>query len=126
VIPAQTQGLRGRRVLVVEDEPGISIGMEEMLSDAGCIVIGPADTVAGALAHIQDQRLDGAVLDVNLAGEAVLPVADRLEAAGIPFLFTTGYDDPGQQLGAHDARPVLCKPFSEGALVAALVQILTR
>ena len=85
--------LQGRRILVVEDEYMIADAMQRGLEDEGVIVVGPAASVRKAL-HLLDAAtdLDGAVLDMNLADEKVFPVADALQARGIPFLFTTGYD----------------------------------
>jgi CheY-like chemotaxis protein len=85
--------LSGWRVLLVEDEFLIAEDLASVLSAAGATVVGPAYTVAGALSLIESgDALDGAVLDVNLKGEAVFPVADALLSRSIPFVFTTGYD----------------------------------
>ncbi|MEL6061554.1 MULTISPECIES: response regulator [unclassified Methylobacterium] len=85
--------LSDRRVLTVEDEYFIAQELEEALRKAGVTVLGPASSVGAALALLDGGTPpEAAVLDVNLAGEMVYPVADRLIARGIPFLFTTGYD----------------------------------
>jgi CheY-like chemotaxis protein len=85
--------LRGWRVLVVEDEYLIADAMERGLRGAGAIVLGPVPTVEKALELLEGEReVDGAVLDINLAGRKVFPVADALAARGIRFLFATGYD----------------------------------
>jgi len=112
--------LAGRRVLVVEDEPLVSMLIEDLLLDLDCIVVGPVSTVAQALAHI-DQDLNAALLDVNLGTEQVYPVADALAAAGVPFAFVTGYGRHGM-IGQHHGRPTITKPFdprSFGREVAA-------
>jgi DNA-binding response OmpR family regulator len=111
--------LQDCRVLIVEDEAGIALMLAEMLRDAGCTVIGPADRIESALGHAETETIDVAILDVNIAGQDVIPVADRLAARGTAFLFITGYDDT-EQLGVHAKRPVLRKPFTEGELLAAL------
>jgi CheY-like chemotaxis protein len=81
------------RVLLAEDEFLIAEDLASALSAAGATVIGPAYSVAGALGLIETcGALDGAVLDVNLKGEAAFPVADALLGRGVPFVFTTGYD----------------------------------
>jgi CheY-like chemotaxis protein len=102
--------LDGLRVLVVEDEMLLAMGMMDMLATFGCEVIGPAFRVHEALRLAETQAMDGAVLDVNLAGENVFPVADALAARDIPFLFTTGYGLTG--LRECDCnQPMLQKPF---------------
>lgn len=112
-----------RRILVVEDEALVAMLIEEFLHDAGAEVVGAVGSVAEALSLIEqmtsDGGLDGAVLDIHLDGEAVTPVADRLAALGVPFLFATGYgDDRGR--GEHATAPILHKPFAFAALVAAV------
>ena len=85
--------LNGRHILVVEDEYMIADAMQRSLEDEGVIVVGPAPSVRKALRLLDAAAdLDGAVLDMNLGDEPVFPVADALQARGIPFLFTTGYD----------------------------------
>jgi len=85
--------LRGRRILFVEDEYFLADDVRDMLADAGAEVLGPAASVDEATALIaRDDRFDAAVLDVNLRGDLVFSVADRLRDRGIPFAFVTGYD----------------------------------
>jgi CheY-like chemotaxis protein len=90
----RADALRGRRLLVVEDEYLIAAALERALEDHGAEVVGPAGSVEGALRLVEAEgdRLDGAVLDINLRGERVYPVADVLAARGVPFVFLTGYD----------------------------------
>jgi CheY-like chemotaxis protein len=86
--------LTGKRVLVVEDEPLIAIVLADILTDAGCIVVGPAYDTDQALERISADVIDAAVLDVNLgSGRTSAPVADMLAARAIPFIFATGYGD---------------------------------
>ena len=85
--------LHSRRILVVEDEYMIAADMQQDLEEVGAIVLGPAPSVEAALQVLSGEAVvDGAVLDINLNGEKVFPVADTLTARGIPFLFATGYD----------------------------------
>ncbi|MBL6459426.1 response regulator [Belnapia sp. T6] len=94
----------------------------DWLSDAGAKVVGPASSVNEALGLIESAASDGglsaAVLDMNLHGAAVSPVADRLAALGVPFVYATGYGEDCDR-GEH-AAAVLTKPFSLNALVAAV------
>ncbi len=113
--------LTGKRVLVVEDEYLIALEVENALLDAGCIVVGPFASVQAALAAAKVENVDVALLDVNVAGEMVFPVAYVLEAKGIPFLFVTGY---GQAILPRD-RPnweACPKPFHPADLAERLAR----
>ena len=115
--------LKGERVLVVEDEALVSMLIEDELRDAGAEILGPASTVGCALRLVEAAAADGgisaAVLDINLDGEHVAPLADRLAALGVPFLFATGYGDDYDR-GRHGAAPMLHKPFDSERLIAAV------
>ena len=122
-----TSNLAGLRVLVVEDEMMVSMLIEDMLDDLGCKVVGPASRLDEALALAGEAELDCAVLDVNLGGQSIFPLADFLRAKGAPFAFATGYGDAGLR-EVDKGSPVLQKPFREtdlarvlGVLKAALV-----
>jgi len=119
--------LQGRRVLVVEDEALIGMLLEDELLNAGAEVVGPACSVKEALELINQKAADGglsaAVLDINLEGETVSPVADRLAALSVPFVFATGYGE-GYNRGLHAAAPILAKPF-DGNQVIDFVRDLT-
>lgn len=85
-------GLKGRRVLIVEDEYLLAEDLRLTLERFGAEVVGPVPSVGEAMATVADHpELDGAVLDMNLRGTMVFPVADLLVARGVPFFFTTGY-----------------------------------
>lgn len=103
-------GLEGLRVLVVEDELLVAMSLEEVLRAAGCVVVGPIPRVEKALKAARDEAIDIALLDVNLAGERVYPVAEVLTQRRVPFLFMTGY---GRDMlpAEHAGRPVVGKPF---------------
>jgi DNA-binding response OmpR family regulator len=115
--------LEDERILVVEDEILVSMLVEDELRGAGAEVLGPVPTVGDALRLVEAAAADGgigaAVLDINLDGEHVGPVADRLAVLGVPFLFATGYGENCDTGGHADAR-VLRKPFSPHALVDAV------
>ena len=109
-----------RRVLVVEDDAMIAMMIEDMLADLGCLVVGPATSLSGALALAGGEApFDVAILDVNLGGEPVFPVADVLRARGAPMIFSTGYGEGGLR-EADKGCAVLHKPFRASELIAAL------
>jgi CheY-like chemotaxis protein len=98
--------------------------MEEMLIDLGGASVTSAATVGQALAKIDGQLFDAAMLDVNLNGTKSYSVAEQLAARGIPFVFSTGYSD--HDLGDTFAnRPVLKKPFHYSELASALTRLLS-
>ena len=105
----------GVRVLLVEDEGTVALLIEEMLEELGCEVVASVARLVAAREIASAAEVDLAILDVNLAGERVFPVAEILRERGIPFLFSTGYGASG--LPSEFARsPVLHKPFSESDL----------
>lgn len=116
--------LARRRILLAEDEYFIMQDLRCGLEALGATVVGPAPSVADALALIAaEPQIDAAVLDVNLRGERVYPVADALSARGIPFVFATGYSgaviDP-----RHGRAPICEKPVNMRQLEGALVGLL--
>ncbi|MBN9320332.1 MAG: response regulator [Caulobacterales bacterium] len=111
--------LSGLRVLVVEDEALVAMLVEDMLTDLGCTVVGPLADLDEALAIVGDAEIDCAVLDVNLGGKPIFPVADALKARGVPFAFASGYGEAGVRED-HRSAPVLQKPFREADLARAL------
>jgi len=116
---SDTVDLSGLRVLVVEDEMMVSMLIEDMLTDLGCTVVGPASRLDEALELAASSEIDCAVLDVNLGGQPIFPLADVLRAKGAPFAFATGYGDAGLR-DVDKGSPVLQKPFREGDLARVL------
>lgn len=110
--------LKGRRILVVEDEALIAVMVEDMLTELGSIVLGPAATIEQALALVGSQEIDAAVLDVNVRGERIDPVAEALAARGVPVLFATGYGEVRLASGA--AATVIDKPYTQDKLARGL------
>jgi CheY-like chemotaxis protein len=110
------------RILIVEDEMLVAMNIEDMLLELGHEVAGIASRLSPALALAGEAELDGAVLDVNLAGERSFPVADLLAERGIPFLFATGYGLQGID-ERYRNRPVLQKPFRAADLGRALARL---
>lgn len=117
--------LTGRHVLVVEDEMLVLIMIEDMLADLGCESVTAAATVNQALAAIDAQIFDVAMLDMNLNGSNSYAVAEALGTHGVPFVFSTGYSGHDMRDGYRD-HPVLKKPFTEKELVEVLTRLLSR
>ncbi|MBA4014341.1 MAG: response regulator [Phenylobacterium sp.] len=106
------------RVVLVEDEPLVSMMMEDLLTDLGCEVAASFGALAPALAWLSSQeRLpDGAVLDVNLGGgETVFPLAEALRARGVPFVFATGYGVLPSD--GYPDTPLIRKPVNQDQLL---------
>ena len=117
--------LAGRRVLLVEDEPLISMMLEDMLAEAGYVVAGSERDAKGALERMETGLFDVALLDVHIADGDSFGLADALLACGVPVVFSTGVgkDDIPPP---YDRHPYLTKPFDMGDLEAALVRVLMR
>lgn len=113
-----------QRVFIVEDEFMLVMLLEELLPTLGYAVAGSAASVEQALADLEANEIDLAVVDVNLGGTESFPVADALRERGIPFLFTTGYGQQGLPARFADA-PVLAKPYRRHDIEAALSQLRT-
>ena len=111
-----------RRILVIEDEALVAMLVEDALLDAGFEVIGPARSVAQALALLAAEAPNAAVLDLNLGGENSVGVADALVARGIPFVVATGYGAGGLP-PTHRNAPVLPKPYDPADLTAVLERL---
>jgi CheY-like chemotaxis protein len=117
------QMLVGKRVLVVEDEMLVMMAIEDMLADLGCTSVTAAATVDKALALIEAEEFDLAILDVNLDGQRSYPVAEALTRHGIPFAFSTGYGGHGAAEG-HGNNSVLSKPYDHAQLAKVLTTLL--
>lgn len=116
--------MKTARVIIVEDEALVAMMVEDMLGDMGCEVAGSFGAVETALAWLSDHPPpDGAVLDVNIGGEMVFPVAERLRERGVPFVFATGYGDLPR--AGFESVEVLAKPINAGALRMAVDRFRT-
>ena len=103
--------LAGRRILVVEDDMMIAVIIEEVLQNLGCVVIGPVGKLDTALRLANEEVLDAAILDVTIRGGETFPVAERLQARGVPFALASGYGDWAlPEAFQNQAR--LTKPFT--------------
>ncbi len=112
--------IAGRRILIVEDEFFVADSLAMYLTSLGAVVVGPAASVRAALDLVdKSERLDGAVLDVNLQGKQAYPVADALAARDVPFVLATGYE-PDSIPERYDAAPRCIKPFRAAELVRLL------
>jgi CheY-like chemotaxis protein len=120
--PAELTGLR---VLLVEDQMIVAMEIESLLHGFGCAVVGPVATLEPALQLAREAALDAAVLDVNLDGETVGPVAEALQARGIPVVLSTGY---GAATLPEDLRglPLLEKPFTRTELETLMRSVCIR
>jgi CheY-like chemotaxis protein len=110
------------RILVVEDEALVAADLAATLEARGWRVVGPFARLRDALAWLAADRPDAALLDVNVAGEMVVPVADRLAALGVPYAFVTGYSDPPWERHGH--APVLHKPSARARVQEAVDRLL--
>jgi CheY-like chemotaxis protein len=115
--------LTGRRVLVVEDESLVAMLLETILEDMGCTPVGPAANIDDGLKMANDEQLDAALLDVNVAGKQVFPIAEALKARGVPFVFSTGYGEGGLP-DEWRGQATIQKPFTEAAVRDALMKAM--
>ncbi len=111
------------RILVVEDEYLIRMLLEDMLLDLGYEVAGAAGTIAEASALAASTDCHCAILDVNVAGQQIYPVADILAKRGVPFVFVSGYGE-GSLAEPYRDRPSLQKPFQAEQLKSTLAALL--
>ncbi|MGQ0534123.1 MAG: response regulator [Caulobacteraceae bacterium] len=122
---AQRNGLKGKRILIVEDEPLIAMVLTDYLDDAGCEIVGPAQSVGKAKALANDEAIDAALVDGNLAGKPVDEIASALSEREIPFAFVTGYGRDSLPPGYADA-PIVEKPFTQDQVVTALERLFSN
>ena len=115
--------LASRRIFVVEDSPVMAEVLAEMLKDFGCEVVGPMGNLGIALEMAAAEAIDAAVIDLNIRGGKVYPVARTLSQRGIPFLVVSGYGD-WTMPAEWRTRPRLVKPFTAEALEAELRALL--
>jgi CheY-like chemotaxis protein len=112
--------IAGKRILVVEDEFLVSAMVVDMLTDLEAMIVGPAADIPEALSLAETAEIDAALLDVNVRGNRIDPVAVTLRERGIPFVFATGYRDAP----AVAEAPILEKPYTQSALEAAMSRAL--
>jgi len=114
----------GNRIMVVEDEALVAMALRESLDEMGFSVIGPYSRISEAMIALRNNHIDAAVLDVNLGGELIYPLADVLAADRVPFVFITGYG--AEEIEPRYAHvPILQKPIEAGALKTVLLRPAT-
>ena len=114
---------RGYSVLLVEDEIMIRMMVADMLEELGHSVAGEAGEIGQAIKLAQATEFELAILDVNVNGHAITPVADVIKARNLPFIFATGYGAAGVPEEYRD-RPTLQKPFLIERLAEVIIQVL--
>lgn len=113
------------RVLIVEDEPTISVNVEDDLIDAGFQIAGVAAKLDEALALVESGACDAAIVDANLAGVSAGPIASALKIRGLPFIVVSGYSQEQLQ-GQFSGGRFLPKPCGAGVLVDTLNSLLRQ
>ncbi len=120
----QSAHIAGLRLLVVEDAMLLALELEAGLTEAGAIVVGSAGDLGEAMGMV-NLDIDAAVLDANLNGESVRPVAEALAARGVPFVFATGYGDD-KIMPDPQGAPVVRKPYDVTQIAAAIAEVTGR
>jgi two-component sensor histidine kinase len=123
---ATSRGLRGLRVLVVEDSALVAMEIQSALRAEGVEILGPLARLGEALATLQGAPPDAALLDIDLDGVPVFPLADRLVEQGVPVLFTTGYEPRLVLPPRYATASVLAKPFRGEDAVATLRSLMAK
>jgi len=112
--------ITGDRIMIVEDEPLVAMAMCDMVTELGLVVVGPFGKVAEATTALRRGGIDAAILDINLGGELVYPLADVLAEEGVPFVFVTGYGAESIDRRFANIR-VLQKPVERDVLNSIFV-----
>lgn len=115
--------LPGRRILVVEDNPLIAFDIDDALRESGAYVVGPALDIESGMALVRQDSLDGAVLDIDIGGHPVWPIARGLKADGVPFVFVSGDCDKGLPAD-FDGAVCLHKPAQTEAIVTTVAEVM--
>jgi CheY-like chemotaxis protein len=110
----------GFRILVVEDELLIALALEDILLSLDCEVVGPLGNVEEALDIVRSETFDGALLDVNVRGQLVYPVAEALMARNVPVIFCSGYSDTAIMPARFRDLPQVAKPYDDRVLLRAM------
>jgi DNA-binding response OmpR family regulator len=122
---AQPKPLRGKRLLIIEDEPLVAREMAAGLAAAGAAIVGPAGNAAAALQLIAGEPVDAALLDANLGGEQVDSIAAALTRREVPFAFVSGYGRESLPPSFATAE-LMTKPFDPSRLLAVAARLVER
>lgn len=117
--------LKGKRLLIIEDEPLVAMDIAEQLGNAGADIIGPVGSTSSAMQMLADQQVDAAVLDANLGGQPVDDIAALLTKKHVPFVFVSGYGRESLPKSFASAD-LISKPFDPGRLLAVASQLLNK
>ena len=115
--------LRGRNILVIEDESLIALLIADALEEAGASIVGPCYTLTECVSAARGEEIDAAVVDVDLAGEDVFPAAEELQRRNIPFVFHTAHGEREELQSRFDGVPVCRKPVDMDELVKVIARI---
>jgi len=121
--PPGVDTLRGLNVLVVEDNGLLCCVLEETLREAGCEIVGPYARLPEAMSAATTERIDIALLDINVRGQLVSPLADRLRERGVPFVLTSAYQ-PHDLPRSLQAETQLRKPYTDSDLLERLASVV--
>ncbi len=113
-------GIKGLQVLVVEDSALVAMHLEEILNDAGCVVVGVTSTLSDAAEIARTRAPQLALLDINIRGEKVFPLARELQKLSIPIVFSSGYAQPMVLPPEFADTPYISKPFEPADLIETL------
>lgn len=119
-VPGNFIGM-ARRILIVEDEPIVALNYASILADAGCDVIGPISSIGKGIEAIERERLDGAVLDIDIGGVPVDPIVAALKQAHVPYIFVSAFSD---KFGLYEDAVFLEKPTTAADLIKAVDAML--
>jgi CheY-like chemotaxis protein len=114
--------LSGLRLLIVEDDALVALNLQEFVESLGCSVVGPTGRLSEAFAIIDAEHIDGAMLDINLHGEMVYPLAERLAERDVPILFCSGYAFTSAVPEQFAHYPQVAKPCVEQTLRTAMME----
>jgi len=120
-----THKIAGQRVLIVEDEYFIAMGINLLLTRAGYVVVGPVGRLDRAMEAARVEMVDAALLDINLRNDSVYPVADILTTRSIPFTFLSGYSKDSLPPRYRNGR-ILSKPFQSTQLIDIIGAMLIK
>jgi CheY-like chemotaxis protein len=122
---SDVDALRGLHVLVVEDNGLLCCVLEETLRDAGCEVVGPFARLPDAVEAVVTRHIDLALLDINVRGQLVSPLAEQLRERGVPFLLTSAYQ-PADLPRTLQSAAQLRKPYTDSDLLENLASVIAR